>query len=177
MQEDRIWQLLSRKMDGEASMDELRELEQLLMNLPEEAYKIDIVTSYIQKKHTPDTFNEEETQAWEKHIGFMSTSYPEEFSYGSTDNLPLRRLSIIGQLRHHKALAFSLMFIGIIVVSVLLYRKQASPSLANSNRVEQLSPQNSLPHPLKTKMVLPDGTQVWLNGNSHISYHEDFGKN
>lgn len=177
MQQDRIWQLLSRKMDGEASMDELRELEQLLMNLPEDAYKIDIVTSYIQKKHTPDTFDEEETQAWEKHIGFMRTSYPEEFNDGFADNLPRRRLSIIGQLRHHRALAFSLLFIGIIVVSVLLYRKQASPSLANSNRVEQLSAQNSLPHPSKRKMVLPDGTQVWLNGNSDVSYQEDFGKN
>jgi transmembrane sensor len=177
MQPDRIWQLLSRKMDGEASMDELRELEQLLMNLPEDAYKIDIVTSYIQKKHTPDTLDEEETQAWEKHIGFMSTSYPEEFNDSSADNLPLRRLSIIGQLRRHKALAFSLMFTAIIVVSVLLYRKQASPSLANSHRVEQLSAQNSPAHPSKTKMVLPDGTQVWLNGNSHVTYQEDFGKN
>ncbi len=177
MHQNRIWQLLSRKMDGEANMDELRELEQLLMTLPEDAYKIDIVTSYLQKKNNPETFDEEETQAWEKHIDSMRSLYPEEFNDTIAQILPPSRLSIISQPKRRKAFAFSLLFIAMIGILFLLYQKQDKPSFANNNRVEHSSAQKNLPHLSKTKMLLPDGTQVWLNGNSHISYLEDFGKN
>ena len=176
MHQNRIWQLLSRKMDGEANMDELRELEQLLMNLPEDAYRIDIVTSYLQKKNKPETFDEEESQAWAGHIDSMRNLYPEEFSDAAADISRVRRVSIIGNFKRYKTVAFSLIFIAIIAIPILLYQKQVSPPSANNNRVES-SAQNNLPHPSKTKMLLPDGTQVWLNGNSHISYQEDFGKN
>ncbi len=176
MHHNRIWQLLSRKMDGEANMDELRELEQLLMNFPEDAYKIDIVSSYLQKKHNPETFDEQQNQVWEKHLESMCSLYPGEFTDSPPENSPPRQLSIISHLQRNKTLVFSVMFIAITTISYLFYQKQINRSLVNNNRVE-LSAQNNLPHPSKTKMVLPDGTQVWLNGNSHISYQEDFGKN
>ncbi len=177
MQANRIWQLLSRKMDGEASMDELRELEQLQMNLPEDAYKIDIVTSYLQKKPDSGIFCEEETLAWQKHIELMANLYPEEFDEASSDDLPPRRHSLLSHFRWPEAGFFSILFVVIFVASWLFYQKQAGPSLSPGVDHIQLADQNNHPHPSKTKKILPDGTQVWLNGNSHISYQEDFGKN
>ena len=177
MQANRIWQLLSRKMDGEASMDELRELEQLLMNLPEDAYKIDIVTSYLQKKPDSGTFDEEEILVWEKHIGLMRNLYPEEFDDASSNVLPLRRHSLISHFRWPKVVFFSVLFVAIFSTSWFFYQKQTGSSQSPGTNHVQLSDQNNLPHPSKTKRILPDGTQVWLNGNSHISYQEDFGKN
>jgi hypothetical protein len=176
MHANRIWELLSRKMDGEASMDELRELEQLLMNLPEDAYKIDIVTSYLQKKPDSGTF-EEETLAWEKHIGLMQNLHPEEFDDASSDVLPPRRHSLVNHFRWPKLVFYSILFVVIFSASWLLFQKHASSSLSPGANHVQLSDQNNLPHPSKTKKILPDGTQVWLNGNSHISYQDDFGKN
>jgi ferric-dicitrate binding protein FerR (iron transport regulator) len=177
MQANRIWQLLSRKMDGEASMDELRELEQLLMNLPEDAYKIDIVTSHFQKKPNSGTFDEEENLAWEKHIEVMRNLYPEEFDDASSDVFPPRRHSLISHFRRPKAVLFSMLLVVIFSISWLLYQKQAGPSLSPGASHVQLSDQNNLTHPSKIKRILPDGTQVWLNGDSHISYQENFGKN
>ena len=177
MLQDRIWQLLSRKIDGEATMDELRELEQLLINQPEDACKIDIVTSYLLKEHKSETLDDEETQAWEKHIASMHSLYPEEFKRGSEEILLSHRPSIISRLQRHRGIVFSLLFIVVFTLGWLLYQKQANRSSANNNNGAQLLTQNNLPHPSKTKTVLPDGTQVWLNGNSHISYQEDFGRN
>jgi hypothetical protein len=163
-------------MDGEASMDELRELEQLLMNLPEDAYKIDIVTSYLQKKPNSGTF-EEEALAWKKHIGLMQNLHPEEFDDAYSDVLPSRRHSLVNHFRWPKVGFFSILCIVIFSTSWLLYQKHANSSLSPSANHVQLSDQNNLPHPSKIKKTLPDGTQVWLNGNSHISYQDDFGKN
>src|SRR5579871_3152264 len=177
MLQDRIWLLLSRKIDGEATMDELRELEQLLINQPEDACKIDIVTSYLLKEHKSETLDDEETQAWEKHIASMHSLYPEEFKRGSEEILLSHRPSIISRLQRHRGIVFSLLFIVVFTLGWLLYQKQANRSSANNNNGAQLLTQNNLPHPSKTKTVLPDGTQVWLNGNSHISYQEDFGRN
>ena len=171
MHANRIWELLSRKIDGEASMDELRELDQLLKDLPEDAYRIDIVTSYLQKKPDPGTFGEEETLAWQKHIGLMQNLLPEEFEDAPSAVLPPRRHSLV------KVISFSILFVVILSASWLLYQKHAGSSLPSSANHVQLTDHNNLPHPSKTKEILPDGTQVWLNGNSHISYHEDFGKN
>ena len=177
MQANRIWELLSRKMDGEASMDELRELEQLLMNLPEDAYKIDIVTAYLQKKPGSGTSGEEETLAWEKHIGVMQNLHPEEFDEASSAVLPPPRNSLVSHFRWPKAAFFSILLVVIFSTSWLLYQKYAGPSLSPGPNHVQLSARDNLPHPSKIKKILPDGTQVWLNGNSHISYQEDFGKN
>jgi len=177
MHANRIWELLSRKMDGEASMDELRELEQLLMNLPEDAYRIDIVTSYLSKKPDSGTSGEEEALAWQKHIGLMQNLHPEEFDDAPSDVLPPRRHSLISHFRWPKVVLFSILFVVIFSTAWLLYQKHASSSLSSSANPVQLSDQNIPSHPSKTKQVLPDGTQVWLNGNSHISYEENFGKN
>lgn len=177
MQSNRIWQLLSRKIDGEASMDELRELEQLLMDLPEDAYKIDIVTSYLQKRPNSGAFDEEETLAWEKHMGLMHNLYPEEFDDASSDVLPPRRQSLVSRFRRPEAVLFSILAVVIFSASWWLYQKQANPSQSPAASHVQLSDQNNLPHPTKTKKILPDGTQVWLNGNSRINYQEDFGRN
>lgn len=177
MHSNRIWELLSRKVDGEASMDELRELEQLLMNLPEDAYKIDIVTAYLSKKPDSGAPGEEETLAWEKHIGIMRNMDPEEFDNASPVILPPTRHSWISHFRWPKAVLFALLPVIIFAASWLIYQKHVvSPLPVSANQV-QLSDQPNLPHPSQTKKILPDGTKVWLNGNSHISYQENFGKN
>ncbi|OJW55877.1 MAG: hypothetical protein BGO55_04460 [Sphingobacteriales bacterium 50-39] len=164
-------------MDGEASMDELRELEQLLMDLPDDAYKIDIVTSYLKKRSDSGTFDEEDALAWEKHIGVMHNLYPEEFEDGTSVISPPRRRSLTGHLRRPIVVLFSILFVAVPAASWFFYHKQAGSSLPHKTDPVQLSDQNNLPHPSKTKKILPDGTQVWLNGNSRISYLDNFGKN
>jgi hypothetical protein len=145
--------------------------------LSDDAYKIDIVTSYLQKKPDSGAFEEEKTLAWEKHIGVMQNLYPEEFDDASSTALPHRRQSLVSHFRWPKVVFFSILFVAIFSTSWLLYQKHARSTLSPGANHVQLSDQNNLPHPSKTKKILPDGTQVWLNGNSHISYQQDFGKN
>lgn len=163
-------------MDGEASMDELRELEQLMMNFPEDSYKIDIVNTYLQKKSTAGVFDEEETLAWEKHNELMHHSFPEEFAEESPEDSPYHQ-SFSSRFKRSNLVLLAILLLLISGATWFFYQSHTAAPVSKDTSLAQLSNGDNLPHPSKTKRILPDGTQVWLNGNSHISYQDDFGKN
>jgi hypothetical protein len=49
MSQAQTWLLVARKLSGEASLDELKELERLLLADPELAYKVDLYCRYFEK--------------------------------------------------------------------------------------------------------------------------------
>jgi transmembrane sensor len=175
MNSERIWQLLSRKIDGEATMDELRELEQLLIENPD-AYKIDTVSAYLQKTGNKNTGGEEETAAWENHVLQARLAFPEDFI---STNDPVKVGSPVTKSVFSRW-ALAAVVSGIILAAGgtwVIYNKPGGYKI--SERIHKMSGGGSpVAHIIaKTKQILPDGTVVWLNGNSSISYSNDFGKN
>lgn len=152
MDSERIWILLARKKAGEASPEELAELESLQGN-----------TAYS---------NEVMDKIWDSPMH----SFPEmKINPGHWDRLehrihqaPVKRLS----LKIAWAAAACVLSIGISWL-VFIYRsdlKTEKPLTASLNTVTT-KPSS------KVKQELPDGTQVWLNGNSQLTYSTvDFGK-
>jgi ferric-dicitrate binding protein FerR (iron transport regulator) len=152
MDSERIWVLLARKKAGEASPQELAELESLQGNT---AYSNEVIDkiwdspmhSFPEMKANPDLWDR-----LKKRI----------------DHPPVIRLSPkIGW-----AAAACVLSIGISWL-VLMHRsdlKTEQPLTASLNTVTT-KPSS------KVKQELPDGTQVWLNGNSQLTYSTvDFGK-
>lgn len=172
MNHDRFWELVSLRMAGEAGEAELKELELLLAENPEAGMKLETLQVIWETKHKG--LLPQKKEAFNKHLQRLSShlSQPvlqyenaeveeeeEEFT-GNTSNSNLRR--IIWWISGVAAV----LLIGFFFVSGLPGSKNdIKPDSRNTVSTKKGS---------KTKIQLPDGTQVWLNADSRITYNENF---
>src|SRR5579871_6137988 len=71
----RLWQLISRKVAGEATDDELKELQSLLQDNPDVQYFMDTI---LQQRKSADKVNEQKAQeAFTKHVQRMQQKQDE----------------------------------------------------------------------------------------------------
>ncbi len=177
MTENHIWHLVSRKLSGEASQDELWELQQLLKDDPEMAYRVELYSSYFDEPLPPQRTEDQQKDAWQK----LQSRLQEEFqgSFGSAQE-PVHSLLLApaGKKRSNRkwmVVAMSAAAILILFLSIrfLGQRPQAQqPLAANAASVNEMK---TMPG-TRSKTVLPDGTTVWLNSGSRITYNADFGQ-
>jgi len=176
MDNEKIWHLLILKMSGEAADHELEELNDLLRQHPDIALKAASVESVWRSKgveaeeNTDELFNRHLQRLSDdtvENTPFYHTARPEvarpEVARPEVDMKP-RRYGKIWTLLGATAVAACL--------AIVFFRsgvKEATPApLASGNFV-------STKNGSKSKLQLPDGTQVWLNSGSNISYDNDFG--
>ncbi len=173
MESNRIWHLLARKLAGEATQDELQELEKLLQQMPEEAYGIDVYTDYFNYTGQKTKLSPPETNAaWRQHQQRMK-----EESTGE-DEISAAEKSLVVDFqpaRHRRKwlVAVSISLIAATAAWWLFLKPSAGkPSIAdNSNNNNVVTQPGS-----RSKLTLPDGSVVWLNSDSRITYNEAFGK-
>ena len=168
MSQDRTWILLGRKISGEATLDELRELEMLLKEDAQLSYQASLIKEL--ELHTPDDTGETET-ALEKHMQRMQELYPGDFQVTATgqttlpvipENRPWLRRNGVRVL----ALAASLM----VVVLGGWWSLRDYKKTDNKELVSEISTR----HGSRTTVTLPDGSVVFLNVSSKLTY--DYGK-
>lgn len=157
--------LLSKKISGEATLEELEELERLLKLHPDWAYQAEQIQSLWQQT-IPDDEQESE-QAFEQHLKRMKDSgidFPE--SKTSQTIVPVRHYN------KRKIVALSLTaVIFFIATFVWIHNSNKIPVLIQEKKYSEVSS----PPGSKTKLVLPDSTVVWLNAGSKLTYNEHFG--
>jgi len=166
MSPSRFWNLLAKKIAGEATAEELHELESLLLANPDWAYQSEQIQQLWQSKS--DTNQRESELAFEQHFQRMKEAgvnlpEPEISPANSQTNNSKRK----------KLFAFSIAAFVIFLITgfILLNTNKTSPvSSIEKNYSEISSPFGS-----KTKLVLPDSTVVWLNAGSKLTYNEHFG--
>ena len=152
MDSERIWILIARKKAGEASPQELAELESLQGNT---AYSSEIMD-----------------KIWDSPLH----SFPEmKVGSGHWDRLE-KRLDqpLIKKIPSGIWWAAAACLLGIgfsWFVWIHPFDEKTDHSLTSSLNTVTTKPAS------KVKQQLPDGTQVWLNGNSQLTYSTaDFGK-
>lgn len=168
MSQDRTWILLGRKISGEATLDELRELEMLLKEDAALSYQASLIKEL--ELSTPDITGETEA-ALEKHMQRMQELYPEDFqvSAGGLAALPekpgsrswLRKNSI-------RVLAVAVPLIVLLMAGLWRLRDHKVVS-DNKELVSEISTR----HGSRTTVTLPDGSVVFLNVSSKLTY--DYG--
>ncbi len=165
MSNNKIWELIAKKLSGEASDEELAELENFLKNDPEMHYPMQTVAD-LWHHATPD--KEDAHFAFSKHAERMKELGmdidPEE---DQLYDLPVPS-------KRKKYVLSSVVFLFIAVAGYFSFTffndadKKLSKATIDKSEV-------STKYGSRTKLVLPDGTQVWLNSGSKLSYDKTYG--
>jgi ferric-dicitrate binding protein FerR (iron transport regulator) len=169
MSQSLFWNLLAKKIAGEATPQELKELEDLMKLNHDWAYQAEHIQEFWQYKN--DTGKQESELAFEQHLQKMKEAgidfpRPQEIQADLKINSSNSRKRIIA---YSISMAAGLIFL-IAGLVWLTSDKKKSPFLQEKNFSEVSSPIRS-----KTKLVLPDSTVVWLNAGSKLTYSEHFG--
>jgi ferric-dicitrate binding protein FerR (iron transport regulator) len=172
MSEQRIIQLLARKMAGEASAEELEELERLQAMFPDISYQEELL-QYVWQR--PVDFNEDQTTelAYEAH----RLRFQNEFA--KLEELEIHgepeQSFIIPPADNNRNLIYWVIAAVLTGCFVVLFWPDSNPPgkdpqvLAGTTRIETSKG-------ARKKITLPDGTQVWLNSDTHLSYDENMNK-
>lgn len=160
MMNDRLTELLSRKLAGEATTEEMQELREWLQSNPGDQYFAEILHTYWH--HRSDQYFHDHTA--DQHFAHIleMASGEEEFP----DSRPTRS----GILRKIRRTAVAAAVIGAIATAGWLLKPQSKATETQELRNNEVVAGRGI----RSKIVLPDGTQVSLNSDSKLQYAGDF---
>ncbi|WP_207534825.1 FecR family protein [Desertivirga arenae] len=159
-----LWILLGKKLNGEASRQELEQLENYLNSGLGNIYPIEVLEEYWRSNQTEAPAHlsssiEKKWQRFEKRLDLL--------------NEPEQRLDQEPDYCRASTLKFSLLSFASLSVALLVisfwYFKFTNPSELRVNEI-------SAPVTGISKIKLPDGTKVWLNAGSKLTYHNSYGE-
>lgn len=170
MNNDRIWILLTRNLSGEANQTELDELAWLLGHAPETDKTIQELSNFWHSN--PNMDNEYLEATYLLHLERMKSKgiylgdelpvlnqQEEEVTSGEKGIFSLKKIVV------------SFMLVAVMISSWLLVKQlKDTPVIQKSNIPAEVLTQNGS----RTKLLLPDGSNVWLNSGSKITYNKDF---
>ena len=171
MNEERFWLLVSLQLSGEAQPADLEELKTYLRENPELAFKKEMLGSVWDVKTQSPYIRKQE--AFNKHLQRLSNHFSEpalqyqvqeEFIEEANVETPLSK-------GKYRKLIWAAAIAASLVSAVFLIS-----DLNKDERTSNINAQNtvSTKRGSKSKIELPDGTQVWLNADSRITYNENF---
>lgn len=173
MSKDRTWFLVGKKLAGEASAEELNELEGLLRSDPDMHYALQNITDLW---NLPTPANNDADDAFNRHVGRMKDA---GVQWGPPEDTELQPVYTLTQRRSRKSLlVISLAAAVLMAASIFWYnsvtKKPTSDrpfAAGQAGEKIEVSTRNGS----KTTITLPDGSKVWLNAGSSLTYNKDFG--
>jgi transmembrane sensor len=166
---DRFWNLLAKKNFAEANDAELRELETILLAHPELQDTADIITI----------------------LSHQSNNFPENLSAGRAFDALIERMkkadidfevAFPAQLntepkpRRRAIWLFSFLAVAVVFsLSFFIVRNDIGSAERRPAKKSTLSQVTTKPGS-KSQIQLPDGSSVWLNSSSSLTYDKNFGK-
>jgi transmembrane sensor len=168
--EDRFLELVSLKLSGEADPAELAELETYLREHPGASFRLDMLTSIWSTRHNGQASNKKE--AFNRHMQRLSNHLSEPvLQYETAEQPEVNAEYDAKPIRKYRTLLWAGGIAAALLVAVFVF-----PKLVNPGKTEKPVAHNtvSTKRGSKSKVQLPDGTQVWLNADSRITYNENF---
>lgn len=174
MSKDRTWFLIGKKLAGEASADELNELEGLLRSDPDMHYALQNITDLW---NLPAPANNDAEEAFDRHINRLKEVSSD---WDLPENDPELQPNYTTTQKHSrkKLMIVSVAAAVLMVASIYWYNavtKRAVTArpfpVARAGEKNEVSTRNGS----KTTITLPDGSKVWLNAGSILTYDKNFG--
>jgi transmembrane sensor len=169
MPQERIYELIARQLSGEASTAELDELHEHLQQNGGDQYLYEMLSAYWLQH--PDLLQEEANDEEERFQRIVHATTPPTTITASraVSEAAARTISF------RRWLSYAAMFIGLAGCAYFIYwyktgNKSISPAVTANNGINEVVAKPGS----RSKLVLPDGTQVWLNAESRITYQHSF---
>lgn len=156
MEQERIIQLIIRKLAGEATPQELRELDEWLLSFPDALYYEEALNQIAFKNELPEetdigkAFNLHEQKYGYEFEGYKDAGQPTTIKKG-----PVKRWLI----------AASFIVISSFAFYFLYHKNKATAAYVPDTEIV-------CGKRMRKNIVLPDGTNVWLNTNSKLQYND-----
>lgn len=172
------WNLIARKLMGEASAEELLELEQLLRNNPELHYPMQTISDLWNPSDPRE--RQEAEEAFSRHLDRMEDlkidyhPVPEAASLGLAITTDQEQTPY--KTKKPWLIAASLIA-GIILTGLYLATRSRTPAINPTTAVASTLSGSEIftGSGSRTHLTLPDGTLVYLNAGSRINYEKNFG--
>jgi len=170
MSKDRTWFLIGKKLAGEASAEELNELEGLLRSDPDMHYALQNITD-LWNLHAPVANDAED--AFDRHLNRLKTAGVNWDQPNETEFQPDFTNT---QKRSRKIVMIMSIAAAVLMVASIYWYNSVTKRPASS-RPFVAAEKNivSTRNGSKSTITLPDGSKVWLNAGSVLTYNKDFG--
>ena len=166
MKEARIYILLGKKLNSEATEDELAELGQLLQDMQVEPYRTELLQEIWQKKSRVS--EAELDEKWERAASRFSTETE------NSNIFPVYQPKE-KKMFFRRAMGVAAGLAALVVLSVWLFqpsqKQMRLPATVAGSKDSITVAMNGE----RKKIILPDSTEVHLNSGSSLVYNKDFG--
>lgn len=168
MMNQRLTELISRKLSGEATATELQELYAFLQSNPGDQYFSEILSTYWNNR--TDQADDQDGLA-DQHFAHILEMAGEQQSDAVNELVTPRP----ARVRLIKRISIAAAVAAILMVAMWIFKPSQQRALAagTSSKMNEVVAGRGI----RTKMTLPDGTQVWLNSDSKLQYAEAFTGN
>ena len=168
---DRIWYILGKKLNGEASHDELKELSQILAQHPELHYPIQNITD-IWKLDKPYD-KQEAFDALQHHLMRLADNRGEIImEESSAQDRSAQSLSSQNGYSFCFTATSVYYFLTFFFNSPTSSKPKSITAKVQEHTINEISTKTGA----HSKIILPDGSLVWLNGGSRLTYDKAFNK-
>jgi len=177
MEDNRLWFLIARHLSGEINPDESGELQELLKTHPDKYHLFDILHSYFvlpgDLKEGQSGSSMDDEQRFRRIIE-QGEPAPDLNSLPGIE--PVIKLDRYRFWRYAAAVAC----IAVLTGLSFNYFRQPKPKIDHPNpKGENVTPKGNeiiSRSGARTKLLLPDGTQVWLNAGSKLNYSNAYNE-
>ncbi|MES2848804.1 MAG: FecR family protein [Bacteroidota bacterium] len=172
---EHIWLLIARKLSGEATTEELQELEQQLRQHPDAGYPKevfhDLWQSPVQQDRQYSETRYKELVQQIKSMGIDEGRFTQDDHF--INNSQEEETPVKSSKRRWIVALVSAAAVFLIAGGIYFLQSggNSSAGIAEAQLKNQISTKNGS----KTSLVLPDGTKVWLNAGSELVYDKNYG--
>jgi len=168
--QNQFWNLLSKKLSNEANTDELQELHVILLNNPDLHHHADMLAEMWQQDAGKNIIGNE--AAYVKHIMKHKNEFFTEETHETITDTEVEEKPSFFKRRKLSILSFVALLMIATGAIYFLTQKTKTESVAGA-AISSVATKNGN----RTKIILPDGSQVWLNAGSNLDYNNaDFNK-
>lgn len=165
MTTQRITELFAKRLSGEATAEELQELEVYLKDHPDEQYFQEMISNWWSSGRI-----KEEADNKEDHFRYIMQRSSQQMA----DDAVQQQAPVISISKRKTWLRIAA---AAVVTGIISF---GSWKLFSTNKNESLAAKPVHENEIvskpgtKSKLILPDGTQVWLNSDSKLVYNSSF---